>query len=228
VGDRRTLADSRAGRVRPDLGGPQAHPSAGAACLGARNPLVAYNVLLEGATAASATALARSMRPGQGGPPGLQALAFDFSGGVWQLSMNLVELESTPPAAALAEVRRRAAGLGIGVGPDEVVGLCPAAYALPSAAGRVLEARLAAAGMVAATIYDISGSPGVRLVHPLYRQALDRGLIGERRRRAVIQLASSLRNIGRPDESVALVRRRPANSWMQCADYFAGRRKPVS
>jgi tetratricopeptide (TPR) repeat protein len=44
------------------------------------------------------------------------------------------------------------------------------------------------------------------LAVPLYRQALDRGLTGERRRRAVIQLASSLRNLGRPEESVALLR----------------------
>lgn len=43
------------------------------------------------------------------------------------------------------------------------------------------------------------------LAVPLYRQALDRGLHGERRRRAVIQLASSLRNIGRPEDSVALL-----------------------
>lgn len=40
---------------------------------------------------------------------------------------------------------------------------------------------------------------------PLYREALERGLSGERRRRAVIQLASSLRNVGRPEESVALL-----------------------
>ena len=39
----------------------------------------------------------------------------------------------------------------------------------------------------------------------LYRQALERGLEGERRRRAVVQLASSLRNLGEPDESVALL-----------------------
>ena len=41
---------------------------------------------------------------------------------------------------------------------------------------------------------------------PLYRQALERGLQGQRRRRAVIQLASSLRNIGQAPESVALLR----------------------
>ena len=40
----------------------------------------------------------------------------------------------------------------------------------------------------------------------LYRQALAAGLTGIRRRRAVIQLASSLRNLGHPDESVALLR----------------------
>jgi Flp pilus assembly protein TadD len=40
---------------------------------------------------------------------------------------------------------------------------------------------------------------------PLYRQALELGLTGERRRRAVIQMSSSLRNLGRPEESVALL-----------------------
>lgn len=50
---------------------------------------------------------------------------------------------------------------------------------------------------------DSTGHPD-RAV-PLYRQALDRGLTGERRRRAVIQLASSLRNLGQPEASVALL-----------------------
>jgi hypothetical protein len=40
---------------------------------------------------------------------------------------------------------------------------------------------------------------------PLYRAALEAGLTGERRRRAVIQMSSSLRNVGRPQESVALL-----------------------
>lgn len=43
------------------------------------------------------------------------------------------------------------------------------------------------------------------LAVPLYRQALQLGLHGERRRRAVIQMASSLRNLGRAPESVALL-----------------------
>ena len=146
AGDGRSLADIRAARVRPDLGGPDPHPTAGAVSVGARTALVAYNVLLPGAGRERAAALARAMRPAHGGPPGVQALAFDFGAAGWQLSMNLTDLGRTSPAQALAEVGRRAAELGLAVGPDEVVGLCPAAFAPASAAGRVLEARLGAAG----------------------------------------------------------------------------------
>jgi Tetratrico peptide repeat len=54
-----------------------------------------------------------------------------------------------------------------------------------------------------ASAFDSTGHPDLAV--PLYRQALDRGLTGERRRRAVIQLASSLRNLGQARESVALL-----------------------
>ncbi|MPZ28254.1 MAG: tetratricopeptide repeat protein, partial [Micromonosporaceae bacterium] len=54
-----------------------------------------------------------------------------------------------------------------------------------------------------AAAFDSTGDPD-RAV-PLYQEALDRGLTGERRRQAVIQLASSLRNLGRPGESVELL-----------------------
>jgi tetratricopeptide (TPR) repeat protein len=50
---------------------------------------------------------------------------------------------------------------------------------------------------------DSTGHPDLAV--PLYRQALDIGLTGLRRRRAVVQMASSLRNIGRAQESVALL-----------------------
>lgn len=50
---------------------------------------------------------------------------------------------------------------------------------------------------------DSTGHPDLAV--PLYRQALHLGLTGERRRRAVIQLASSLRNLDQADESVALL-----------------------
>ncbi|TDE15976.1 tetratricopeptide repeat protein [Jiangella asiatica] len=54
-----------------------------------------------------------------------------------------------------------------------------------------------------ASSFDSTGQPDLAV--PLYRAALAGELPGERRRRAVIQLASSLRNLGRPDESVALL-----------------------
>jgi hypothetical protein len=51
--------------------------------------------------------------------------------------------------------------------------------------------------------FDSTGHSDVAV--PLYRKALQRGLSGKRRRRAVIQLASSLRNLGEADESVRLL-----------------------
>lgn len=54
-----------------------------------------------------------------------------------------------------------------------------------------------------AAALDSSGHSDLAV--PLYRQALDLGLTGQRRRRAVIQLASSLQNVGQPEESVALL-----------------------
>jgi Tetratrico peptide repeat len=60
-----------------------------------------------------------------------------------------------------------------------------------------------AAAFERASAFDSTGHSD-RAV-PLYRQALDRGLTDERRRRAVIQLASSLRNLDRPQESIALL-----------------------
>lgn len=51
--------------------------------------------------------------------------------------------------------------------------------------------------------YDSTGHPGQAV--PLYQAALAAGLVGERRRRAVIQLASSLRNLGRPQEALTLL-----------------------
>jgi hypothetical protein len=50
---------------------------------------------------------------------------------------------------------------------------------------------------------DSTGHPDLAV--PLYREALEHGLEGENRRRAVIQMASSLRNLGEVDESVALL-----------------------
>jgi len=54
-----------------------------------------------------------------------------------------------------------------------------------------------------ASAFDSTGHPDLAV--PLYAAALEVGLAGERRRRAVIQMASSLRNLGNPQEAIALL-----------------------
>jgi glutamate formiminotransferase len=140
-GENRSLADIRAGRAEPDLGGPDLHPTAGAVCVGARQTLVAFNVLLPGMEVAAARALARSLRESATGMRGVQALVFELPGGRVQLSMNLFRVDETSPAAVVAELVRR----GVVLGEQQLVGLCPAIAADQVAAGRLLEGRLAGA-----------------------------------------------------------------------------------
>jgi glutamate formiminotransferase / 5-formyltetrahydrofolate cyclo-ligase len=140
-GEAHTLADIRAGRAQPAFGGDDPHLSGGAACVGARRLLVAFNVLLTGLDLKAARALARSLRESAGGMRGVQALVFELPRGALQLSLNLFRLDETPPSAVIAELGRR----GVQLGPQQVIGLCPAAVAAPAADGRLLEARLAAA-----------------------------------------------------------------------------------
>jgi len=168
-GEDRTLADIRSGRATPSLGGPAVHPTAGAVCVGARLTLVAFNVLLPDADVVAARALARSLRESAGGMRGVQALVFVLPSGQVQLSMNLFRAAETTPAQVIAELER----LGVAVGAQQVVGLCPAAAANGAADGRLLEARLAAAAArAAARRCEEAGSEELRaLASRLSREA---------------------------------------------------------
>src|SRR6202521_3446989 len=168
-GERRSLADIRAGRASLDVGGPELHPTAGAVSVGARLTLVAFNVLLPGMNVAEARALARSLRESQAGLRGVQALVFELSGGRVQLSMNLFRVDETPPAAVVAELIRR----GVTVGEQQIVGLCPAIAASEVATGRLLEARLAAAAARAGAMRckDKGGAELTALAVRLEREA---------------------------------------------------------
>jgi glutamate formiminotransferase / 5-formyltetrahydrofolate cyclo-ligase len=146
-GESRTLADIRAGRATLSLGS-ALHPTAGAVCIGARRALVAFNVILYGVDMVAARALARSIRESSAGLRGVQALAFHLSGDRVQLSMNLFRVDETRPAEVIAELARR----GVSMGAQQVVGLCPALAADPSADGRLLEGRLAASAAIAAAL----------------------------------------------------------------------------
>ncbi|HEV2415662.1 MAG TPA: glutamate formiminotransferase [Candidatus Dormibacteraeota bacterium] len=140
-GEHKTLADIRAGRVPLDLGGPALHPTAGAVSIGAREALVAFNVILFDYDLVAARALAASIRESRAGLRGVQALAFELSGHRVQLSMNLFRVDETTPSDVIAELERR----GVEVGAQQVVGLSPVIAASPAADGRLLEGRLASA-----------------------------------------------------------------------------------
>jgi glutamate formiminotransferase len=141
AGSGRRLAEIRRGRISPDEGGPPFHPRGGAVCVGARRPLVAYNIAFTGI---SAPVLQRLV-PGMRRLPGVQALAFPLNGGRVQLSMNLTALEATSVGQAYAAALELAGQRGT----PELVGLCPAAAAGPGCDWGLLEGRLAAAGAAA-------------------------------------------------------------------------------
>jgi hypothetical protein len=168
-GENQSLADIRAGRARPDVGGPSLHPTAGAVCVGARLTLVAFNVLVPGMDAAAARALARSLRESRSGMRGVQALVFELPGGRVQLSMNLFRVDETPPAAVVDELVRR----GVVLGEQQLVGLCPAMAANSVAAGRLLEGRLAGAAARAGALRcrEKGGEERVALGGRLEREA---------------------------------------------------------
>jgi glutamate formiminotransferase len=131
----RKLADIRRRGLAPDLGGPRPHPRAGAVCVGARGPLVAYNITFDEASPDVVRTLVRHMRE----LPGVQALAFPLAEGRLQLSMNLTRPGEVGPAAVYEMAQRLAGREGL----PELVGLCPALAAGPGCDGGLLEARLA-------------------------------------------------------------------------------------
>jgi glutamate formiminotransferase / 5-formyltetrahydrofolate cyclo-ligase len=141
AGSGRKLAELRRGGSSPDEGGPALHPRAGAVCVGARRPLVAYNIAFTGIS----EPVLQRLVPGMRRLPGVQALAFPLSGGRVQLSMNLTALDATAVGQAYAAATQLAGQQGT----PELVGLCPAAAAGPGCDGGLLEARLAAAGAAA-------------------------------------------------------------------------------
>lgn len=114
------------GEWPPDRGPDRLHPTGGAVCVGARSPLVAFNLLLDTDQLAAAKRIAASLRESGGGPPGVRALGFSLeSRGQVQVSVSLTDCERT----SLLDVVRRADELahsaGIRVVETELIGLAP-------------------------------------------------------------------------------------------------------
>ena len=110
----------------PDVGPLMVHESAGAIAVGARPFLIAFNVNLKSRDVSLARAIARVVRARHGGLPFVKALGFELSTrGLVQVSMNLVNYETTGIAQAYGAVRDEAARLGVEVFSTEIVGLVP-------------------------------------------------------------------------------------------------------
>lgn len=111
---------------RPDVGEPVMHPTAGATIVGARYPLIAFNVNIRTNDQDIARRISRKVREKDGGLPALRALGFELKQrGIVQVSMNLVNYHKTGLAAAFEAVRAEAAREGVEVEGSEIVGLVP-------------------------------------------------------------------------------------------------------
>jgi len=126
-----------AGELAADYGPPRLHESAGGVIVGARRPLIAFNVNLRGELSV-AREVAALVRERGGGFPGVRALGLDLPrAGLVQVSMNVEDWEAAALHDIVARVEREASSRGAEVVGSELVGLMPAGAAA-AAAGAAL------------------------------------------------------------------------------------------
>ena len=196
-GGMKGLADRMAADPRwaPDFGPKQLHQTAGATVVGARWPLIAFNVNLRTQDLSIAKAIAKVVRQSSGGLPFVKAIGVDLrSQGLVQVSMNLTNQEETPLHKAFAAVQQEAAARGVEVAGTEIIGLVPEQALIETAQqallldrfdGRqVLEARLesvesrSAIGRLAASPPPKEQPPATRFGMPEVRGAAEQGVTG--------------------------------------------------
>ena len=125
------------GELAPDFGPERLDETAGAVIVGARRPLIAFNVNLRGELTA-AKAVAAIVRETGGGFPGVRALGLDLPrAGVVQVSMNVEDWEAAALHEIVARIEEEAVAHGAEVVGSELVGLMPAGAAA-AAAGALL------------------------------------------------------------------------------------------
>jgi glutamate formiminotransferase len=143
---RRNLEDIRRGQFEglteklkapewaPDFGPTAPHPSAGAAVIGARMPLIAYNINLATDRLDVAKQIASAIRFSSGGFRYVKAMGMALADrNMVQVSINLTNYEKTPLHRVFEAVAREAARHGVLVAESEIVGLVPEAALLASA-----------------------------------------------------------------------------------------------
>jgi glutamate formiminotransferase len=136
--NRKNLADVRRGEYeglmqcigtperKPDFGPQTMHPKAGAVAIGARSPLVAFNVNLNTADLKIAQKIARSVRGSSGGLVNVKAMGVMLEEqNLAQVSMNMTDFRSTPLHRVLELIRLEAIRYGVGIFGTEIVGTVP-------------------------------------------------------------------------------------------------------
>jgi glutamate formiminotransferase len=136
---RRNLEDVRRGQFEglteklkdaawvPDFGPSAPHPSAGASAVGARMPLIAYNVNLGTGDVEIAKKIAKGIRHSSGGFRFVKAMGLMLEErGIAQVSINMTDFKKTPLHRVFETVRNEAARYGVNVVGSEIVGLVPA------------------------------------------------------------------------------------------------------
>ncbi len=111
----------------PDYGERKIHPTAGITAIGARMPLVAFNVNLNTSDLSIADKIARAIRGSSGGFKYCKAIGVMLEDrSIAQVSMNMVNYEGTPLYYAYEMIRTLADRYGVGIIGSEIVGLVPA------------------------------------------------------------------------------------------------------
>ena len=124
----------RAPEWAPDFGPSSPHATAGASVIGARMPLIAYNINLATDRLDVAKKIAAAVRHSSGGFRYVKAMGVKLEDrGIVQVSMNLTNFEKTPMIRVFEAVQREAARYGVHVLESEIVGLVPAAALVDSA-----------------------------------------------------------------------------------------------
>ena len=127
-----------AGELAPDFGPPRLDERAGGVIVGARRPLIAFNVNLATDDVAIARAIAAVVREQGGGFSGVRALGLSLAhAGCAQVSMNIEDYEAAALHDILVRIEAEAHARGVEIAGSELVGLMPAGAAV-AAAGSVL------------------------------------------------------------------------------------------
>ena len=109
----------------PDEGEARVHATAGAVAIGARFPLIAFNVNLDSDDLELAQRIAVEIREKDGGMKCVKAMGLRLEDGTAQVSMNLTDYRVSSPSDVVAAIGERATAAGVAIRESEVVGLLP-------------------------------------------------------------------------------------------------------